>query len=103
MVGLLPVTDMAKEELEAERFSDVDEDRGTIESEQEFRDAALRIIVQRNDFLLPNLIDMLRTHRTVEISPYYQRRARWDTPRKSKLIESLLVNIPIPPGFSIRE
>ncbi len=88
-----------KEEFQAERFDDVEEDANAIASEQEFREAAMQIIVQRNDFLLPNLIDMLRTHKTLEISPYYQRRARWDTIRKSKLIESFLVNIPVPPVF----
>ena len=90
---------ISREEDQAEQFDDVTERAEPDASEQEFRDAALRVIVQRNDFLLPNLIDMLRTHRTLEISPYYQRRARWDTRRKSKLIESFLVNIPVPPVF----
>ena len=67
---------------------------------ENFRDATLQLAVQRNDFLLANLIDMLQTHKTLEISPYYQRRARFDIPRKSRLIESFLVNIPVPPGLS---
>ena len=99
MVGLTVEERTTKEEHEAERFEDVTEDSGTSVSEQEFRDAAMQIVVQRNDFLLPNLIDMLTTHKTVEVSPYYQRRARWDARRKSKLIESFLVNIPVPPVF----
>ena len=90
---------ITREEIQAERFDDMEEDSDTDASEQEFRDAALQIVVQRNDFLLPNLIDMLKTHKTMEVSPYYQRRARWDTERKSKLIESFLVNIPVPPIF----
>ena len=88
MVGSITDEHITKEELEAERFDDVPEDSIASASEQEFRNAAMQIIVQRNDFLLPNLIDMLVTHKTVEVSPYYQRRARWDTARKSKLIES---------------
>jgi hypothetical protein len=99
MVETLIDERLSKEEIEAERFDDVGEDSGETVSEQEFRNSALRIIIQRNDFLLPNLIDMLRTHRTLEVSPYYQRRARWDLSRKSKLIESFLVNIPVPPVF----
>ena len=96
-----PFTDNTptKEELKEERFDDVSEDHLEAISEQELRDAAMQIIIQRNDFLLPNLIDMLRTHKTLEISPYYQRRARWDTARKSRLVESFLVNIPVPPVF----
>ena len=99
MVELLADYNMTKEEREAERFDDVKEGSNAGASEQEFRDATLQIVVQRNDFLLPNLIDMLQTHKTLEVSPYYQRRARWDISRKSKLIESFLVNIPVPPVF----
>ena len=69
------------------------------DAEHEFQDAGLQIIVQRNDFFLPNLIDMLKTHKTLEVAPYYQRRARWDTVRRSRLIESFLINIPVPPVF----
>ena len=89
------------EEQLSERFDDVDamEDSIAPAPEQEFQAAALRIIVQRNDFLLPNLIDMLTTHKTLEVAPYYQRRARWDNGRKSRLIESFLINIPVPPVF----
>ena len=87
------------EDSDDDRFEDVDDEIRDTSSEQEFRDARMQIVVQRNDFLLPNLIDMLRTHQTLEISPYYQRRARWDTARQSRLIESFLVNIPVPPVF----
>ena len=90
---------LEEEEEQAERFDDAREDSSLDPSEQEFRDAALQIVVQRNDFFLPNLIDMLRTHKSMEVSPYYQRRARWDISRKSRLIESFLVNIPVPPIF----
>jgi Protein of unknown function DUF262 len=34
-----------------------------------------------------------------KISPEYQRRHRWANDRKSKLIESLIMNVPIPPIF----
>ena len=33
------------------------------------------------------------------ISPEYQRRHRWDQVRKSRLIESLIMNVPVPPIF----
>ena len=99
MVDFLTDDLISREEREAERFHDVTEDSGSTASEREFHEAALRIIIQRNDFLLPNLIDTLRTHKTLEVSPFYQRRSRWDTARKSKLIESFLVNIPVPPVF----
>ena len=90
-----------EEQLADEKFDDVDvtEDSIALASEEEFREVSLQIIVQRNDFLLPNLIDMLKSHKTLKVAPYYQRRARWDNGRKSRLIESLLINIPVPPVF----
>lgn len=33
---------------------------------------------------------------TIKLDPDYQRRHRWDLPTSSKLIESLILNIPIP-------
>ena len=89
------------DEQSSEKFDDVDtsEDSNALTSEKELQEAALQMFVQRNDFLLPNLIDMLRTHKTLEVAPYYQRRARWDNGRRSRLIESFLINIPVPPVF----
>ena len=33
------------------------------------------------------------------LHPEYQRRITWNTKKRSKLIESLIINIPIPPIF----
>lgn len=35
----------------------------------------------------------------IEIAPIYQRQFRWDPVRQSRLIESLLLGIPVPPLF----
>lgn len=35
----------------------------------------------------------------INLSPEYQRRERWDDIRQSKLIESFLMNVPVPPVF----
>ena len=34
-----------------------------------------------------------------ELNPEFQRRHRWDNTKKSKLIESFIMNVPIPPIF----
>ena len=99
MVELPEYEDIDTEEEQPEQFEDVEQDTVAVALEEEFRNAALQIVVQRNDFLLPNLIDMLKTHKTLEITPYYQRRTRWSNVQKSRLIESFLINIPIPPVF----
>ena len=54
---------------------------------------------ERNDFLLPQIVDFIKAKAWVNIRPEYQRRQVWDQKKKSKLIESLLMNVPIPPIF----
>jgi hypothetical protein len=41
----------------------------------------------------------LITNKSIDLDPKYQRRFRWDDRRQSKLIESFLMNVPIPPIF----
>jgi Protein of unknown function DUF262 len=69
------------------------------ELERLYDTGTARIVTQRNDFLLPNLLDSMERAVYMNLNPPYQRRLRWDRTRKSKLIESLLMNVPIPPIF----
>ena len=64
-----------------------------------FSQNAFRVIYQTNNFLLPQLKDLIEDGSVLNIRPEYQRRLRWTNPQKSKLIESLLLNIPVPPIF----
>jgi len=58
-----------------------------------------RLSQERNDFLLPQILDFVRDKKWMNIRPEYQRRLVWDAKKKSRFIESLLMNIPIPPIF----
>ena len=60
---------------------------------------AFRVVYQTNNFLLPQVRDMIDRKEAINLHPEYQRRLRWTTAQKSRLIESLLLNIPIPPVF----
>lgn len=60
---------------------------------------AFRIVYQTNNFLLPQIRDMIKNKEAINLHPEYQRRLRWTPAQKSKLIESLLLNIPVPPVF----
>lgn len=60
---------------------------------------AFRIVYQTNNFLLPQIRDMIEKREAINLHPEYQRRLRWSPSQKSKLIESLLLNIPVPPVF----
>lgn len=69
------------------------------ELEQKFAETAFRISQERNDFLLPQILDFVRKDKWINLRPEYQRRLVWDTKKRSLFIESLLLNIPIPPLF----
>lgn len=58
-----------------------------------------RVISQLNNFLIPSIIQAIRDEQYLNVHPMYQRRLRWDALRQSRLIESLLMNVPIPPIF----
>jgi hypothetical protein len=58
-----------------------------------------QIFIQRNDFLIPNILQMVTNRDVLDLSPSYQRRTRWNDKKRSHLIESLLMNVPIPPIF----
>jgi hypothetical protein len=50
------------------------------------------------DFNLTTLADLCQS-KTINLDPKFQRRFRWDKSRQSKLIESFLMNVPVPPIF----
>jgi hypothetical protein len=68
-----------------------------IDSKYESRE--WRIITETNREQLPNFVEALRRSGWMELRPFYQRRLRWDDARQSKLIESFIMNIPVPPLF----
>lgn len=64
-----------------------------------FANSAFRMIYQTNNFFLPQIRDLIDRGEVLNLRPAYQRRLRWTVRQKSKLIESLLLNIPVPPIF----
>lgn len=64
-----------------------------------FAKNAFRIVYQTNNFFLPQIRDLIDKGEVLNLRPEYQRRLRWSTPQKSRLIESLLLNIPVPPVY----
>jgi hypothetical protein len=79
---------------EIEKFAPLTDE----EIEQKYVKGYLRIITQRNDFLLPQIKEMLKSN-SIILRPMYQRRLVWGTTQKSLFIESILMNVPIPPVF----
>lgn len=67
--------------------------------EQRYANDDRAVSQERLDFLLPQIIDFVQTKRWMNLQPEYQRRQVWDKKKQSLFIESLLMNLPIPPVF----
>ena len=72
---------------------------GRIDPDEFFANNAFRIVYQTNNFFLPQIRDLIDKGEVLNLRPEYQRRLRWSAVQKSKLVESLLLNIPVPPIF----
>ncbi len=69
------------------------------EIEQLYSNSSFRVIYQSNNFFLPQIRTLIEGREIINLRPEYQRRLRWSDKQKSLLIESLLLNVPIPPVF----
>lgn len=58
----------------------------------------IRIVTEQARYPLTTIADIVESPAYL-LSPEYQRRHRWSYERKSRLIESLIMNVPIPPIF----
>ena len=58
-----------------------------------------RILIETNRERLSVFVESLRKPGYIDLAPFYQRRDRWTDDRKSLLIESFIMNIPVPPVF----
>lgn len=57
-----------------------------------------RIVTEQARYPLNTVVSLLESG-NYQLDPEFQRRHRWDDARKSRLIESFIINIPIPPIF----
>lgn len=58
----------------------------------------VRIVTEQARYPLNTIVSMVQSS-DYNLNPEFQRRHRWDSARKSKLIESFIINVPIPPVF----
>ena len=70
--------------------------------DERFEKSQNDLVLQSSDFSLQGLREMVESQ-TIDLSPKYQRRERWDIIRQSELIESFLLNIPVPPVYLSEE
>jgi hypothetical protein len=79
------------------------EDYGDEESEplswdEKARQAMRQILTQKVDLPISRLREMI-DDKEIDLAPGFQRRLRWTRAQQSRLIESVIMNVPIPPVF----
>lgn len=68
------------------------------EINEKYKKGEIRIVTEQARYPLDSIPTMLDSKKYI-LDPEYQRRKRWDNIRKSRLIESFIMNVPIPPIF----
>ncbi len=69
------------------------------EINEKYKAGEQRIVTETNREKIPNFVKALEQPDYMQVRPFYQRRQRWDLQRQSQLIESFIMNIPVPPVF----
>ncbi|EEX75130.1 DUF262 domain-containing protein [Leptotrichia hofstadii] len=84
-----------------EKIIKENKEESTIFKEEEiiekYKNGENRIVTEQARYPLINLNEIFEEN--YNLKPEYQRKFVWDTVRKSRLIESFIINIPIPPIF----
>lgn len=65
---------------------------------EKYEKGEARIITEQGAIKLP-LVKGVFTGDNYQLKPKYQRRITWDEKKRSRLIESFIMNVPIPPVF----
>lgn len=92
------MTDKSEENIEGIERGDIeDQETPPDDLEKKYREQMRQIVTQKIDLPVSALPAMLDGQ--IKLNPEFQRRDRWDTVRQSRLIESLFMNVPIPPVF----
>ncbi len=75
-----------------------DEDQGAPNLlEDKYKKQMRQIYPQKIELPISTLQQMISDQ--ITLNPDFQRRGRWDNKRRSRFIESLIMNVPVPPVF----
>lgn len=68
------------------------------EINEKYKRGEIRIVTEQARYPVKSIPEMLKSG-DYKLNPEYQRRNRWSNDRKSRLIESFIMNVPLPPIF----
>jgi hypothetical protein len=84
-----------EETLEAEKFIEEEDESGEVRPELKIAPKDRKLITQPFDFIVGSVEEQIADGQLI-LQDEYQRRQIWDARKSSRLIESLLLNVPIP-------
>jgi hypothetical protein len=64
-----------------------------------YSSSRFKIVQDRVDYLVIHVKDLIENLKWLNTRPEYQRRLRWSENKKSALVESIIMNVPVPPVF----
>jgi hypothetical protein len=89
---------MANEQVEELDFGSEAPEHDILRAlEEKYREQMRQIMPQKIELPVSTLPQMIE--KQIDLNPDFQRRGRWDQERRSRFIESLIMNVPIPPVF----
>lgn len=93
------IFDPKKKDEEEKVVREVSDDEINIK----YRKGEMRIVTEQGRINLDSIVNLLESEKNGKskyiLNPEYQRRKRWSNRQKSLLIESFIINVPIPPIF----
>ena len=70
----------------------------TIKIVEKFEAAQNALVLQASDLSLETIAQMVDSG-AIDVAPKYQRRERWKQAAQAELVESFLLNVPVPPVY----
>src|ERR1043166_3901648 len=65
--------------------------------EEKYREQMRQIVSQKIELPISTLPEMIKAQ--INLNPDFQRRDRWGIDKQSRFIESIIMNVPVPPVF----
>lgn len=89
------ITQWEPEQLELAAELNFDEEQNELETDDFDLKSISQVVVYNTDWTTATILDQL-LRENIDLNPRFQRRDAWNIQRKSRLIESLILGLPVP-------
>src|SRR6185437_11268174 len=87
-----------REEIDASDLASSEPVSSDEQINQRYARGDIRIVTEQARYPLSTIVSIVDNPK-YSLNPEFQRRHRWDVEKQSRLIESVIMNVPIPPIF----